>query len=486
MKITHGKVIIKLKKKHEKVLDKSARASIAYTFSNLLSKGISIITVPLFTRIMSTSEVGISSTYSSWYAILYAVITLSLTSGSVNIAMLDYTGKRDQYESSVLTLSTISGSIFFIIYLFEKKAICDFTTLGDSIMVMLCLSMIINPALDLWYARQRYEYKYKSSVLVSTSLTILSAICALLAVIFFQRYSNTNLGMVKILSQGSVQLIFGLVAYLYILIKGKDFFDLSIWKYALKLSLPLIVHTLSKNILDLSDRLMISSMCGQSDAGIYGTLYSLASVSLLVWNAINASLIPTMFEKLNNKEYTSINFLLERVLVLFGVATVGITLLSPEILMIVTTPEYASAVYTMPALSAGIYMTALYNIYGNILLFKKKTLNIMIATSLAAGLNILLNYTFIGAYGYIAASYTTFISFVLLAVLQGIMVRIVFKKPILNDKRLFFISIAISVICMISNFLYNFTIIRYVLCAIIVFYVIFRWKNISKLSKKGD
>ena len=78
-----------------------------------------MITVPIFTRIMSTSEIGMVNLYNSWYSLLSVIATLSLTSGGFQAAMKDFEGERDQYQSAVLTLTSmmaiVLGCIYFLI-----------------------------------------------------------------------------------------------------------------------------------------------------------------------------------------------------------------------------------------------------------------------------------------------------------------------------------------------------------------------------------
>mgnify|MGYP003247363785 CR=1 FL=1 len=57
------------------------KSAVAYTFASLFSKGLAFVTVPIFTRIMSTSEMGTVNLYNSWQSILTVVATLSLTYG---------------------------------------------------------------------------------------------------------------------------------------------------------------------------------------------------------------------------------------------------------------------------------------------------------------------------------------------------------------------------------------------------------------------
>lgn len=75
-----------------KILDKiknvpiGVKAAAVYTLASVFSKGLAIITVPIFTRIMSTSEIGVVNLYNSWNSMLNAVVTLSLTSGGYSAA----------------------------------------------------------------------------------------------------------------------------------------------------------------------------------------------------------------------------------------------------------------------------------------------------------------------------------------------------------------------------------------------------------------
>lgn len=467
-----------------KEISTQSKASLAYLVGNLVTKGIGIITVPIFTRMLTTSEMGITTTYSSWYAILYSVVTLSLCSGSLSVAMMEYKDRRDEYESACLFLSTLSGIFFIFIYVLFSKNINELLTLPSSLVCLMLFSFIFCPALDIWYVRQRYEYNYKATVTVSVLLTIISAFLSIICVVVANKFSDVSLGNVKVLSQGIIMLIFSTFFYYCILKRGKCYFDKGIWKFALKLSLPLIIHSISKNILDISDRLMIAKMCGQSEAGIYGTIYTIATMSLIIWNAINSAIIPFMFEKLEAGEYVTLRKLINSILFLFGGIAIVMTLFAPEIVLMLTTKEYYEAIYLIPPISAGIYLTAVYNIYGNMLMFKKKSIHIMIATIISAVINLVLNYLFVSKYGYIAAAYTTLITFLILSILQCIMQKIVYKKTVLNDTKIILLSVFISIVCTLCNFLYDYFIIRYFLIGAIFVLGVINRKKIMGLLKK--
>lgn len=69
---------------------------------------------------------------------------------------------------------------------------------------------------------------------------------------------------------------------------------------SLQLSIPLIGYALAAQVLNVSDRMMISRMVDNSAVGIYSTLYTVSSISLLVWSAINASFIPYLYQNIES------------------------------------------------------------------------------------------------------------------------------------------------------------------------------------------
>lgn len=459
------------------------KATVSYLLASFFTQGINFITIPIYTRLLTTSDMGIVTTFTSWYAIIYAIGTLSLTAGSMSIAMVEFENNRNQYQSVCLMLSTISATIFLLFYILFDIKLSKISLFSMPIMLVLCLLLFFNPALDSWYLRERYEYKYKAVLCVSIAVSVLSATVPISCISIARKYHKGNLADIRIIAQYSMVIIIGIFLYIYIMRKGKCIYDKRMIKFALSLSLPLIVHTLAKNILDTSDRLMIANMYGNSAAGIYGTVYSISMIALILWSAINNAVVPVVFEKLKEKEYKYVENLTIKILILFSMGSVLVTLIAPEILFILTTPEYYSAVHMIPAIATGIYFTAVYGIYGNMLLFAKKSLQIMFATSGAAIINIILNYFFIRQYGYMAAAYTTFISFAMLAFMQGKMQLRIYKEEVVSTKYVVGISVITTCSCLMCNFFYEYFWIRYIMIAIMIIILLFTknyWKSIFR------
>lgn len=461
-----------------------AKAAIVYTFASILTKGFNIITIPVFTRIMSSSEIGIFYTFTSWYTLISIVVSLALTSGGINIALVEYKSKRDEYQSSILTLTSIAAFIFLIIFMLNPDYWSNMLNLDPILIFVMIAAFVLEPAKEIWLARQRYEYQYKNVFFFTIISTIFATLVSFVIVIMGNCNHINDLGILRVCSTYMAFFAFDIILFFQIIKKGKTFYNKTFWIFSLKLSLPLIIHGFSKSILDVSDRTMISKFCGNNATGVYSTLYNLSTLSLIIWNAINSSFIPYLFDKLkdtNSDIDKDISKTVNPLISIYGVACIGLTLISPEIINLLTTPEYYEAIAIMPPVAAGIFLTCLYNLFGDVLTYYKKTLFIMISTLTAAGTNIVLNYLCIPRFGYIAAAYTTLFSYIILVCMQCIFMMLVTKRKIYNMKFLCFMSCFIVFICIFCNVLYSFMFLRYVIIFAIVITIIKFRKNLILL-----
>jgi len=469
----------------------AAKATIAYTLASLFTKGLGIITTPLFTRIMSTAEIGEFSTFSSWYSMIGVVATLSLSSGAFSLAMFEFPERRDEYSSSMLGMSFCSASVAALIYLFNPGFWNNILSLNTVEVSVMLLAFFLIPATEYRIVRLRYEYNYKTLIAISLTNAVVGTALSITAVLLSRQFDIVdNLAVPRIVGLYAVLCVMGLINGIYILRKGKSVFNKQFWKFAIINNSPLIINALAKHILEISDRTMITSLVGKSETGIYSTLYTVSTLSLIVWSAIEANLLPYIFENLRNGTEKKVSDIVKPILLCFAAVCFILALVAPEIVRILATEEYYAAIYIMPPVVCGVFFSSLYNIFGDVLLYHKKSYFIMVSTMVAAVVNVVLNYIFITSVGYLAASYTTLVSYIVLAVMQYLFVCKVHKKKIFDMLYIVLLSVILIVATMSCMILYNYILIRYILLvAITVVVIVFRNKIISLfkvLKKKGD
>lgn len=463
-----------------------AKASIWFVFCSLMQKGISTITVPIFTRLMTTEEYGTYNVYLSWFNILTIFTSLNLYYGVFNNALnrIKDRDEKDRYVSSMQGLTATLTLVLALIYLPFQDKWSQLLGLGKLAIWLMILELLVEPAVQFWLARQRFEFKYKHAVVITMAKSILNPALGLVLVIL----SNSDRAMARIISVVIAEVVIAGSIMILQFVKGKVFFSKENWKYALGFNIPLLPHYLSAVLLNQADRVMIQSFVGVAKVGIYSVAYNIGMLVQLFTNAINNSLTPWTYEKLNKKDYYSIKKTTNMLLLFLAIAIICVLLFVPELVAIFAAKEYYEAIYVVPPVACSVYFIFLYNIFAIPQMYYERQKFMSVASVGAAIMNVILNYIFIQLFGYIAAGYTTVTCYLLYSIGHFVFCRKVCIENMghmdLYDKKVVFIISAFVLACsVIFNFLYVFRGIRYGLFIIIVIITIIKRNTVLQLLK---
>lgn len=473
-------------KKYEK-LPLSVKASLWYIICSMLQKGIAFLTTPIFTRMMSTKQYGQVTIYNSWLEIFTIFATLNLFYGVYNNALTKYPDDKDIVTSSMQGFCTSLTIGLFILYYVLHSWFNKLTGLSTFMTCMLFIEILFIPAFRFWATKQRFEYKYRTLIILSLLISLLTPLLGIPAVIL-----STEKGIAKILTSVLIQTLIGIVLYRVIFKNGKIFYKRNYWKYALVFNLPLIPHYLSSTILNQCDRIMIASMCGADKAGIYGLAYTIGALAIIFNEAIMNSYTPYTYQHLKKKSYESIKKNSRYLVTFIAVVVIIIVTLAPEVIWILGGEKYNEGIWVIAPIAASIFFRFLYGLYGNIEFYFEENYFIMIASVLCALLNIITNYIFIKICGYLAAGYTTLGCFAIYAFAHYFFSEHLRKKhgvdkEIYDSKYNFLLGVIVMLFCFGAMALYRFTIIRYLfITAIIICITTFREKiiHIIRLLRK--
>ncbi|MCM1196275.1 MAG: oligosaccharide flippase family protein [Roseburia sp.] len=479
-----------MKEKIQKLLTKyksmptPLKSSLWYTICNFFNKGIALLSLPIFTRILSQEEYGTYTIFQSWYSIFVIFASLNIYMSSYSKGLLIYKDDRQRFTSSLLGLTTTITMFLGIIYVSFMDYWTSIIKLSPILMGAMFLELLFVPAYEFWAARERFDFKYIKYVIVSIALSILTVAGAAVAVLLTSYKVEA-----KIYTEVIIKCVFFIFLFVMLICNGKCFFNKKYWKYALIFNLPLIPHYLSTFILNQADRIMIGNLVGNAEAGMYGVAYSISNLMFLLVNAINFSLVPYIYKKINNNEYEAIKKNTGPLFFIVSLLCVITMLFAPEVVFIFGGDKYMDAKWVIPSVSASVYFIFLYSMFSNLEYYYKKTWQISVASIICAGLNIGLNYVFIPKFGYYAAGYTTLVSYVLLALCHFAMYKWVLKKEIKTIKNLynmyflFFSSLFVLVSMFFIIFTYNYIYIRYSLIVVILILgIIFRKKIITLIK----
>lgn len=461
------------------------KASLWFTICNILNKGFALLSTPILTRIMSTEQYGTFSIYQSWYSIVTIFATVNVFQGAYTTGIVRFEKEQHTLESSLLGLTTTLTLTLFGIFLFTSNFWTEVSGLPTLLVIPMFAEITFMAAYELWAATQRFDYKYKQLVAVSIFMTVGSLGLGIVAILATDYKVEA-----RVFSDVLLKCIIGIVLYINIIWKGRSYFCFKYWKYALVFSVPLIPHFLSHFVLGQSDRIMIGTLSGKSEAAIYSVAYSISMMMTLITNAINNSFCPYTYKKLKNKEVKGIGKSANTLFCLVGGLCIITMSFAPEVINIFAGPEYYNAIWVVPPIAASVFFIFAYAMFSNVEYYYGKTIGISVASIGCAFLNLGLNYVFIRLWGYLAAGYTTLISYICLSVLHYIMYYRVAKEELRSDMKIYntkviFLIAAVVLIVMGSMlFVYQYSLIRYGIILSLLSIAYYNRQRIKELMQK--
>ncbi len=473
-----------------KSLSLPLRASLWYIVCNFIQKGISVITVPVFTRLLSKEEYGNLSVYNSWYTILAIVVALGMYYGMHMQGIVKFREERDSFTSAILGLTTVLVLAWTAVYLLFHHFWNGLLTLNTPQMLAMLVNIWTSAVFALWANMERVEYRYRALIVITVVSSFLKPVVEILLVCNFEDKVTA-----KVIGTSAVELLVYFWLFIYKLKVGKVFYSGKVWVYALGFCIPLIPHYLSQTLLNQADRIMIRDMLGEGEAGIYSLAYSVSLVLSILVTALNQSVTPWLYGKIKAKKEKEMAGTVYMILLLMAALSLILIVLAPEIVYIFAPAEYREGICCIPPVAIGIYYTLCYSMFAAFAFYYEKKAKLVVATFSCAVINIVLNYLFIPIYGYVAAGYTTMVCYMLYALFHYIYMKAICKECC--DKRypydgriLLLITGGFSVAGLLVALTYSYALIRYgivILILLIMFIMRDKLKDlIMQLRTKGE
>lgn len=462
------------------------RAALWFVLCNVLQQGARVLMMPALTRLMPAEQYGVITVFNSWTSVLAIFVTFSLSAGVFNKAMSLYPSDRDRYVSSMMGLSLFLTASTFIFALLLGNLFERITGLSVIYLPFMWMTLLANIIFGLWAARKRYDYDYKQLLKGSSVFIVLSAACSVLAVAFAP--SSVSLSLLQVGVWAVASLAVSLVLLGSSFKRAKVLFSKQYWVFALKFNIPLIPHYLSQVVLGQIDRVMIANMVGNEEAAIYAVAYQISIALMIVNNALNSTIVPWLYSRFDDKRFEGVTKELASYLVFVCALVLLLAMIGPEIIGVFAPPEYSQAIYIMPPVCASMIFMFMYYLYGSAEFYFMKNKFTSVATCLAAAINVILNYALIPVFGFIAAGYTTFASYLVMALLHTVYARRITKNlglRICKDTVLWSVALVSSVLTIAVLLLYDQPVLRWLLLLLaLIAIVAFRKKIAAAIKRK--
>ena len=463
-----------------KQLPVQIRASIWFLVASFLQKGISAITTPIFTRLLTTGEFGQYNVFNSWFSIISIIVSLYLYGGFYITGLVQHVEKRAQFSSAMLGLTTTLTAIWTAVYLLFRPFWNELFSLTTVQMLAMLLMIWASSIFQFWAMEQRVDLKYKRLILLTLIVSFFKPFISIVLVVLSEDKVTA-----RILGIALVEMVAYTGCFISQLRRGKRFYVKEYWKEALLFAIPVIPHYLSTMVLSGADRIMIEDLVSDSAAGIYSLAYSVSLMMTLFNTALSQTVDPWIYTQIKEKKTDQLGRVAYPAFLIIAIVNAMVIVFAPEIIKIFAPPAYYEAIWVMPPVTMSVFFMFMYSFFAPFEFFYKKTKFIAIATCAGAVINIILNYIFIQAYGYIAAGYTTLFCYMIYALCHYLFMCRICKdelgaKPPYDSKVLVIMSLGFIGIGFAMMFTYNYSFIRYsIILAIFVLLFVFRKKMIN-------
>lgn len=215
--------------------------------------------------------------------------------------------------------------------------------------------------------------------------------------------------------------------------------DFTMWKYLLKQCLPFIAGYALFIIYYRIDILMLSKIQGNSAVGLYSAAYKITDPLLFVPGALASTMMPIMskqyhenISKLRNIYSLCSKYILQLMLPI----TIGLFLLSTEIIELLYTDDYFYSILTLQILSLTLIFNSINSIQSSLLTASDRQKMNTISVGICCLINVALNMLLIPIHSYNGAAIATLISVILLFFIESTFIFKSFSFLPLNGESL--------------------------------------------------
>lgn len=395
-----------------------------------LIKAVNLISIPVFSRLMSTDEYGKVSIFMTYVSIFTVLLGLDFL-GAVEKGCLDFKNEKNQFMSAGAAFTGFYTLLILCIVNIFHSFFCSLLSMDWMQLNILLLYSYASFIVSYLSVEYIFYFKYKLNILLSMTV----ALCNFgVSVVLIKTIYSGNRFWGRIFGAAIPTIFIAIILFLYLIFRGRTFYNRRYIVYFMKMGIPLIPHNLSHLLLGNADKVMIENMIGSGANGIYSLVYNLGWMLSVLVEALNNVWIPWMFRKLEDGNTRMLRGAFNLYMAGFAIVTVVVEALAPEVVMLIAPAAYWEGIHIVVWIIFSAYLSFMYTLYVNLEFYEKKTYLISIGTILAALINIILNACFLTAYGYQFAAISTVISYFALAIFHMCIVVFMLKKKIINSK----------------------------------------------------
>jgi O-antigen/teichoic acid export membrane protein len=391
-----------------------------YAIGAFASPLVALVLTPFLTHHLSITDYGAFAILNTVIDLVTLVTQFGLIEAFFRAYNGDYELERDRAgvlaTSVILLVLTSIPTAIAMILMAPWLSEFFFNSPAFSTAVILSAALIVLENLALpGYLWLRAEKRVILFTILSIGSTLLVLFSNLVIVGVLQ--SGLNGALLSKVAGFALTIICTLPVMLLLASRQKSLYlRLDIARNLLSFGVPYIFSNLAAWILQLSDRYLLSYFGSLAQTASYTVAYTLGGViSPVVLTPIGLAWVPIMYSIAKREDAAHVYRLVFRwysMVLLF--AAFALSLLSIFILELLFPPAYHSAEPVIPIITLSTMLNGANYIFMTGVYIRRKTKYSILFTSIAAGVNVLLNIFLIPRIGIMGAAYSTLIAYIVL------------------------------------------------------------------------
>lgn len=379
-------------------------SAVIYAFSNGLAAGLPLLLLPVLTRMLTPDEYGIVAMFSVVVTAFGALTGLSVH-GAISMRYFD---REDidfpRYVGSGLIILVGSGILTLLLTIVVSRLLTAATNLTLPTLVvavlMSCAQFLVQTRLAVWQsAKQASKFGSFRLSQAAIDLTLTLVLVVGLGLAWQGRIAGMTVAAVA-------------MAILAVISLARNSLigwppSMEYMRHALSFGLPLVPHIVGGVLLTITDRLMISSILGVAEAGIYMVAIQVGLAIGLVTDAMNRAVVPWLIETLKYRDVHR-NIRIVRLSYLYALALIcGASIVAwsaPMLINAIAGPDFQAAAPLIGTISVGYAFGGMYLLVVNYIFYAGKTARLALVTLGVGVINVGLSYVLLQANGLVGAA----------------------------------------------------------------------------------
>jgi O-antigen/teichoic acid export membrane protein len=405
------------------------RHSAIYGLGSIVARVLGVLLLPLYTRYLSPSDYGLIETLVALSAVLSALVAQAMKSAFFRFYFDSVEPARRLlvvrtafwYVLAASTATLVVGVAFsrqISWLLFHTQHHAD---LVIAAFVGLWAAMNYDQMTSLFRVEQR-STAYVTATLANVGITIAATVLLVVA------FDQGPLGVLVGNFTGT------LAVYAVLLLYSRHAlglqFDRPLYRAMNRFGLPLVPSAVALWLTNFADRFFLIKLTDPHEVGLYSIGVRLSSAIVLLLTAFRLAWPAFAYSIEDDREARrTYSFVLTYVVFVCCWLALGLGLLAPWILKLITTAPFYPAENVVAPLAFGVAAFAGYVVVQIGTGRARRTRANWIVTGAAATLNIVLNIALIPSYGRMGAAVATLISYAVLFVFMAWRAHAVFPVP---------------------------------------------------------